>query len=77
MSRDSTVTTSECKQVAGQIREIRLAASGAVNVPRCMPERTAGPRLTGSRRRFALPAQDEQGDVVSGVLASDQGSHHR
>jgi transposase len=37
----------------------------------------AGPRLTGSRRRFALPAQDEQGDVVSGVLASDQGSHHR
>jgi hypothetical protein len=34
-------------------------------------------RLTGSRRRFALPAQDEKGDVVSGVLAADQGSHHR
>jgi hypothetical protein len=34
-------------------------------------------RLTGSRRRLALPAQDEKGDVVSGVLAADQGSHHR
>jgi hypothetical protein len=59
-----------------KIRQIARAASGAVNVPRCVPERTAGPRLTGSRRRFALPAQGEQGDVVSGVLASDQGSHH-
>jgi hypothetical protein len=34
-------------------------------------------RLTGSRRRFALPAQDEKSDVIAGVLASDHGSHHR
>lgn len=27
--------------------------------------------LTGSGRRFALPAQGEKGDVVSGLLASD------
>jgi hypothetical protein len=33
--------------------------------------------LTGSGRRFALPAQGEKGDVVSGMLASDKGSHHR
>ena len=56
-------------EVSTDVRDRRRA--------RCVPERTAGPRLTGSRRRFALPAQDEKGDVVSGVLASDQGSHHR
>ena len=39
-----------------------------------------GPRslsLSIVRRRFVLPAQDENGDVVSRVLATDQGSHHR
>jgi hypothetical protein len=33
--------------------------------------------LSFVRRRFVLPAQDENGDVVSRVLATDQGSHHR
>ena len=39
-----------------------------------------GPRslsLSIVRRRFVLPTQDENGDVVSRVLATDQGSHHR
>ena len=45
---------------------------------RISPGRMAWTRFsapTGSRRRFALPAQDEKGDVVSGVPASDQGLH--